>query len=218
MNENLIVELEKAGIVTSTFRKLAPNKKRTLFNSALKAFASEVFDRVSLDNIATGAGISKGSLIQYFTHKENILSFIVEIYLDDYKKHWDDYFHHEHAVRVRDRLSRYFKAHYDYVSSDSVLSGFLFKMMFENSREITSHFVDSVNEVNHEHIQDIIRRSLQTGEIHSGESELDIVELFLEYLNGCFFTWSSDSDRSNNGNYHTQIDSRIKTIFNGLTG
>lgn len=218
MNENLIVELEKTEIVTSTFRKLAPEKKDALYKSALSAFASNIFDRVSLDEIASGAEVSKGSLVQYFMQKENILALVAEIFLDNYRNYWNDYFHHEHAVRVVDRLSRYFKAHYDYHIGDSKNSGFFNKMLFENSREITSHFIDSVNEDNHQHIQNIIKRSLQTGEIHSSESEEEISNLFFEYLNGCLFTWASDDKESKEIDYQHQIESRIKTIFNGLSG
>ena len=218
MNENLIVELEKSGIVTSTFRKLAPEKKAALYKSALSAFAGNVFDRVSLDEIAAGAEVSKGSLVQYFIHKDNILAFVIEVYLDEYKKHWEEYFNHEHAVRVQDRIITYFKTHYDYVSNEQSFSGVFFKMMFENSREVSSHFVDSVNEENHQHIQDIIRRSLQTGEIHSGESEEEITGLFHEYLSGCFFTWASNKEILKDREYHHKIESSIKTIFNGLSG
>ena len=32
MNENLIVELERKGVVTATFRKLNPEKKEIIYN------------------------------------------------------------------------------------------------------------------------------------------------------------------------------------------
>ena len=104
MDENLIVELEKDGVVTATFRKLAPIKKDAVYRSALNAFASASAERAALDDIARKAKVSKGSLFQYFTHKNNLLAFVTELFFDEYQQFWESYLAREQAVRVHDRL------------------------------------------------------------------------------------------------------------------
>ncbi len=218
MNENLIIELEKSGIVTATFRKLAPDKKKTIYHSALEAFAKSVFDRVSLDEIACGAEISKGSLVQYFTHKENILAFTVEVFLDNYQEHWDDYFQHEHAVRVRDRLQLYINAHLDYTDISKAESDFLLKMLFENSHEYSEQFRETVRQMQLSHFQSFISRAVQTGEIRAGAQKSMIAGIFLKILVGIFQDMSLGKDQKSMSDRDDYIKGLLAVIFDGLSG
>ena len=81
MDENIIVRLEREGVVTQTFRKLNPDKKNKLYKTAIHAFSTNVFDRVSFDSIAEGADVSKGSIFQYFINLYTIIMFCKSYFL-----------------------------------------------------------------------------------------------------------------------------------------
>ncbi len=165
MNENLIVEMERNGTVTATFRKLEQSKKEAIFRAAIKEFSADVFDRVSLDTIAAGAGISKGSLFQYFGNKEHLLEFVAEIFLDNYRQYWADYFGREHAVRARERVSRYLLACLEYWERERIEYRFYMKMHYENPATLAGDFREKVAQLQRGHISAIIERGMATGEI-----------------------------------------------------
>src|SRR5262245_20229343 len=56
---------------TPVFERLAESKQRAVLNAAAHEFARDGFSAAKVDAIAARAGISVGSLYQYFGTKEN---------------------------------------------------------------------------------------------------------------------------------------------------
>ncbi|MFL8673429.1 TetR/AcrR family transcriptional regulator [Clostridioides sp. GD02404] len=66
--------------MNKTFENLNKEKKRRIVNSAIEEFASKGYKSATIDNIVSKAGISKGSIFQYFKNKESLY-----IYLCNYQ-------------------------------------------------------------------------------------------------------------------------------------
>ncbi len=64
-------ELEKG-----TFAKLADDKQQAIIKAAIFEFASQGYQKASCNNVVKVAGISKGSLFQYFGSKEGLFLFV----------------------------------------------------------------------------------------------------------------------------------------------
>ena len=62
----------------SRFVNLPEEKKKAIITSAIMEFATHNYDKASTDTIAQQAGISKGSLFNYFRNKANLYRYIVE--------------------------------------------------------------------------------------------------------------------------------------------
>ncbi|PHV71546.1 hypothetical protein CS063_02965 [Sporanaerobium hydrogeniformans] len=62
----------------SRFINLPEEKKQAIIASAIKEFAAHNYDKASTDVIAQQAGISKGSLFNYFKNKLNLYRYILE--------------------------------------------------------------------------------------------------------------------------------------------
>ncbi len=60
----------------STFQTLDSDKKRRIINSALQEFSLNDYDKASTNNIVKNAGISKGSLFQYFANKKALYDYL----------------------------------------------------------------------------------------------------------------------------------------------
>ena len=165
MNENLIIELERYGVVTDTFRKLSPDKKKVLYQTALGAFSENVFDRVSLDYIAETAAVSKGSLFQYFGNKENLLRFACEIFVDNYRQFWDSQGRRGEGVHTREQMRSFFLTLLDYRAERKVEYDFYVRMLYENSRTLTGEFIKRINDILLGRLGGIIHRGARTAEI-----------------------------------------------------
>lgn len=83
IDENLVAQLVRNGVVSDTLRRLSPQKKSRLYQVALRLFAEYGHDGLAIDHYCQEAGISKGSFFQYFPSKSHLLEFVVLIF-DDY--------------------------------------------------------------------------------------------------------------------------------------
>ena len=54
------------------------NTKKALFNAAIKVFSIEGYDSATVDEIASEAGVAKGTLYYNFQGKEEIFKFVID--------------------------------------------------------------------------------------------------------------------------------------------
>lgn len=219
MNENIIVRLEKEGIVTATFRKQSPDKKTRLYRVCLDAFGRDIFDRISFDTLADLAGISKGSLFQYFTNKGNLLKFVFEIFADEYSEYWNQYFSREQPARTEEQIRSYFSEQLDQWQGAKREYNFYMKMLYENSRDLTRDFIRGIASVEKKHLSAIIRRGSKTAEIRQ-DVEVERITSVLTAIAESIFKYLPPEVLSlKKRNYiEQQIDSALKLVFDGIRG
>ncbi|MFH2036965.1 MAG: TetR/AcrR family transcriptional regulator [Candidatus Zixiibacteriota bacterium] len=213
MNENLIVELENKEIVTPTFRRLSTGKKNKIYGVALEMFSRMTYDQVALDILANRAGVSKGSLFQYFDNKKNILEFISQIYFDYYSDFWRHYFENEQPVRARERLFGFFTEHFEYFEDYPVEYGFYIKMNYENSRDISGNFIELMNNCQLQYINAILSRGATVGEIRQDIESEEISQLLLIILKGLI---RKEMNIEKGSRSNTEINARVKNIISFL--
>ncbi len=61
-----------------TFYNLSEEKKKRIFDAAVKEFSTRRFSDTSINQIVKNAGIPKGSFYQYFADKEDIYLYVTE--------------------------------------------------------------------------------------------------------------------------------------------
>lgn len=61
-----------------TFYNLKESKQDQIIDAAIKEFAQNYFDSASLTQIASQAGVSKGSMYQYFEDKKELYFYVLE--------------------------------------------------------------------------------------------------------------------------------------------
>ncbi len=72
----VIIMEDKEHIAKTTFNNLPQEKQEKVINAAVAEFARNGYQKASLNIIVRDAGISKGSLYQYFRNKEELFVFI----------------------------------------------------------------------------------------------------------------------------------------------
>ncbi len=214
MNENLIVSLQEQGIVTPTFRRLSPVKKEKLYKTSLQAFSSDVFDRVSLDDLADAAEVSKGSLFQYFGDKENLLYFVCEIFIDEYRRFWDRYFTQERAVRAHERIKSLLMEQVAYFAERKTEGKFYMVIKHETGNDLSRKFTSDIGKIHHEHLLQIVSRGQETGEIRADLSSKQVTELVQIVSEGILHKIISGGKLHDD--YETGISKAIAALFDGI--
>ncbi|ACL69133.1 TetR/AcrR family transcriptional regulator [Halothermothrix orenii] len=65
-----------------TYYNLPEEKQKRIIKAAIAEFASNGYQKGSIQSIADRAGISKGSMYQYFTNKKELFLYIFDIAID----------------------------------------------------------------------------------------------------------------------------------------
>jgi len=165
LDENLIAQLVRRGVVSDTFRRLTPDKKNRVYRVAIRLFGVYGYDGLAVDQLCKEAGISKGSFFQYFPSKSHLLEFVVLVF-DDYLARWlAEIRQNEKAVLARDRLS--------YLYQSLVVNSRLFKddeRFFLFITSAMNHSAVTIEGIDLEHhfrdyVEEIIERGERTGEI-----------------------------------------------------
>ncbi|MGL5314799.1 MAG: TetR/AcrR family transcriptional regulator [Peptostreptococcaceae bacterium] len=61
-----------------TFENLDEDKRQRIIKSSIEEFANKGYKNATVDNIVSKAGISKGSIFQYFKNKKNLYLYICD--------------------------------------------------------------------------------------------------------------------------------------------
>lgn len=83
IDENVVVALVTRRVVNDTFRRLAADKKRRLYQTAIRLFGHYGHDGLAVDEFCRQAEISKGSFFQYFPSKSHLLEFAILVFDDN---------------------------------------------------------------------------------------------------------------------------------------
>ena len=75
----LILELEQAGKVTRTFRRLDPDRQQTIIAAILDEAIEKGPTDLNIKQVAGRAGVAVGSLYSYFNNRDGLLDFTVEL-------------------------------------------------------------------------------------------------------------------------------------------
>jgi TetR/AcrR family transcriptional regulator len=67
----------KTDYFKNAFKKVSEEKRNKILDAAIVEFAKHGFDSANINNIASEAGISVGSIYKYFDHKEDLFLTII---------------------------------------------------------------------------------------------------------------------------------------------
>ncbi|WP_054629146.1 TetR/AcrR family transcriptional regulator [Paraclostridium sordellii] len=140
--------------MNKTFENLSEEKKLRIINSAIEEFANKGYKRATVDNIVSKAGISKGSIFQYFKNKERLYLYIcdyqIKIITDEVFKqkenNGNDFFKlYKQAARVKFKILKknpyifkFFKTLY---SDDSQVAQKWLESILQNRNQLVLNFI-----------------------------------------------------------------------------
>lgn len=126
-----ILRLAAAGKVTSTFRRLDPQRQMAVIEGLLIEAAEHGTTAISVKRVAARAGVSVGSLYQYFTHREGMLGFAAEICAGFLTSSLDTYRQQMFGLPLREGLATYLTAGVEWSRGYATLLSFFARAAYE---------------------------------------------------------------------------------------
>ena len=164
----------------------ASETKNTLFHTALKLFSEYGYDKVTVDEITSRAGVSKGTFYNHFDSKESIL-------VEQFRK-IDEYYDEVFATVSEDtsahnQLLTLIQAMTHYCAD---ICGIELMRVVYASQVVGTPKIPTLNNKSrriYEYLRRIVTQGKKTGEICSELSNEELVELLMRACRSLVYDW-----------------------------
>jgi AcrR family transcriptional regulator len=157
--------------VTRTFGRLDEKRQRAIVDAVLEEATERGPAAVNIKTVAARAGVSVGSLYQYFGDRERMLDFTVELcvrYLVDFLARSRPYLL---AMPLSEALYSYLSVGMEWGRTEANLVRFLGKAAYEGDPALAERAVRPVATAMRELTHAILARAAERGEIRCGDFE-----------------------------------------------
>jgi len=162
-----ILELERKGLVTRTFRRLDPDRQQAILHAILDEAVEKGPTSLNIKQVAERAGVSVGSLYQYFGNREGLLAFAVELCTRWMADIFDEYRPMLAAMPLRDALAAYLLGGIEWSQTQVGLVQFFVRAAYHGDPELAESVVRPVADVIRETTREILAQAAARGEVRA---------------------------------------------------
>lgn len=160
--------------------------KNSIFNTALHLFSKYGFDNVTVDDITSKAGFSKGSFYTHFDSKESIL---VEQFhmIDDY---YDTVFQDvPESASASDKLLTLIRAMTHYCAD--ICGVDVLRIVYANQVSVarTAKILDNKERRIYAYLRDIVAHGKKSGEFQCDMPDEELSELLMRFCRSLIYDW-----------------------------
>lgn len=163
-----ILQLEQEGIVTRTFRRLDPDRQEAVFDAILEEAAERGPASLNIKEIARRAGVSVGSLYQYFPNRDGLLDFAVELCTRSTIAMFEEYKPMMAAMPLKEAMSAYLMGGLEWSQAAMGLVRFFGRAAYQGDPDLAERVVRPIATVMRETMQEILTQAQRRGELRDG--------------------------------------------------
>ena len=160
-----ISQLEQEGKVTRTFRRLDPERQEAVFNAIMEEAMEKGPASLNIKEIARRAGVSVGSLYQYFPDRDGLLDFAVELCTRSTIAMFQEYTPMMAAMPLKDAMQAYLMGGLEWGQTAMGLVRFFGRAAYQGDPDLAERVVRPVANVMRETMQEILTQAQARGEI-----------------------------------------------------
>ena len=160
-----ILKLEEEGLVTRTYRRLDPERQQAVFQAILDEASQHGPAAMNIKRVAKRAGVSIGSLYQYFGDREHMLDFAVELTVRYICDLFNQFRPHLAALPLRDALMYYLSGGVEWSQTQMGLLGLFARAAYQGDPELAERVVKPIASLLRQMVGDILEAAAERGEI-----------------------------------------------------
>jgi TetR/AcrR family transcriptional regulator len=164
----LILELERAGVVTRTFRRLDPERQQAIVYAILDEALEKGPASINIKQVAERAGVAIGSLYQYFGNRDGLMSFTTQLCVHLLTDSFVQYKPILVSMPLREGLSAYLLGGVEWGRMMQGLMQFFGKAAYEGTPELAEKVVRPVAVAMREMTSEILLAAQARGELRPG--------------------------------------------------
>lgn len=164
-----ILQLEQEGRVTRTFRRLDPQRQQAVLYAILDEAAARGPATMSIKEVARRAGVSVGSLYQYFNNRDGMLGFAIELTVRYVRELFDQFHPYLVEMPLREGLRWYLAGGIEWSREQASLLTLFARAAYHGDPQLRDSLVKPVADM----LLNLVRAMLQAAQTR-GEVRPDI--------------------------------------------
>jgi TetR/AcrR family transcriptional regulator len=160
-----ILELEKSGVVTRTFRRLDPERQEAVVNAILEEAAEKGPGAISIKQVAERAEASVGSLYQYFGSRSGLMQFAVKFVARSVVALFNLSKPYLARMPLREALKSYLTVGVEWGKIQGGLVRFIARAAYQGDPELSESVVRPIATVMRETTRDMLVQAAARGEL-----------------------------------------------------
>jgi TetR/AcrR family transcriptional regulator len=163
-----IVRLETEGLVTRTFRRLDPERQQAILSAILEDAAERGPTEVTMKSIAKKAGVSVGSLYQYFTSREKLIDFTIAVTVPTMREMLESFLPMLQELPLKDALEAYLLGGVEWSLSQPGFVQFYARAAYSGDPHFAETVVEPIGAVLRQTVVAILEKAASRGELRAG--------------------------------------------------
>jgi len=168
-----VLAMEKAGLVKRTFRRLDPERQTAVIRAILHMAEQRGLAHVNIKDVASSAGVSVGSLYQYFGNRERMVDFAIALI----RAHMETVLAAAGAqlleLPLREALFAYIQGGCDWVSHEMAMMRLFAKAAYQGDERLDTELVTPIALAMRQFVRHLLDAARKRGELRP---ELDLDE------------------------------------------
>jgi AcrR family transcriptional regulator len=162
-----ILQFEQEGLVTRTFRRLDVKRQQAIVAAILDEAVERGPTAINIKHVARRAGVSVGSLYQYFGNRDGLLDFAIELCV----RYMTDLFDMSRpellALPLRDGLAAYLTVGIEWSQMQVGLVQFFLRAAYQGDPDLADRVVRPIATAMRTIVRDMLVQAVERGEIRS---------------------------------------------------
>jgi AcrR family transcriptional regulator len=150
---------------TQLFQSLNHEKQEKVFQAAVDEFASKGYRSASMNSLVKAAGISKGSLFQYFKTKQDLFGGVVDIAASRVKGHLKRVRDDTADMSLSSRLAKLLRAGFVFIDEHPMLARIYFRLLQTGEAPFGGDRLMQLRRDGDEFLGDLIKQAIDRGEV-----------------------------------------------------
>jgi AcrR family transcriptional regulator len=208
---------------TDLFRSLNRDKQEKVLNAAVEEFALNGYRNASMNSVVKAAGISKGSLFQYFTNKHGLFDGVVELAEARVKRYLKRVREQTTGMGFSERLERLLRAGFAFIDEHPLLARIYFHLLQSGESPYGSDRVTKLRKRGEAFLAGLTGEAVARGELRESidvERVAFLINALFETLLRAYYTDFIGTDlglyRGNRDELDLWVETTLEMILSGI--
>lgn len=159
--------MEREGLVSPTFRRLDPARQESVVTAVLEEATRRGPTRVRLKETAEAAGVSVGSLYQYFGNRQRVIAFTVTLVSRRVSRELRDYIPQLATMPLAEGLRAWLLGRIEWTQQNVAVMQFYASAAYEGDPALFESLVSPIAEVMLEGVRVMLTAGRDRGEVRA---------------------------------------------------
>jgi len=212
-------------LATNVFARLDKAKQRKVLEAAVREFSENGYNNASMNKLTISAGISKGSIFQYFRNKKGLFDFVISSATKKVKKHLSSIIQQSLDADFFEILEILLRSGFQFIDKHPYLAKIYYQVLLTGDAPAGYNVSTGLNRKAQDFLKKQIIIGIENGDIRPGinpaKTAFILDSVFSRLLSAYYSEFIApdlDLYKADKANLDNWIDGAISLIKLGLEG